>query len=78
MRLITFPFVSYVFPALCFRHKKSHPSGWLFFCLFRRIRMVAGNRTLRSRRNVANGHSQASLVAGARKHRCQHSLQAVI
>ncbi|MFT9073183.1 recombinase family protein [Gluconobacter potus] len=49
-------------------HKKNatvHPDSGVLDAFVSQVSLVAGNRTLRSRRNVANGHSQASLVAGA-------------
>ncbi|RBM05172.1 recombinase family protein [Novacetimonas cocois] len=49
-------------------HKKNatvHPDCGVLDAFVSQVSLVAGNRTLRSRRNVANGHSQASLVAGA-------------
>ncbi|WP_342630175.1 recombinase family protein [Nguyenibacter vanlangensis] len=49
-------------------HKKNatvHPDSGVLDAFVSQVSLVAGNRTLRSRRNVANGHSQVSLVAGA-------------
>ncbi|WP_408735207.1 hypothetical protein [Gluconacetobacter diazotrophicus] len=48
-------------------HKKNatvHPDSGVLDAFVSQVSLIAGNRTLRSRRNVANGHSQASLVAG--------------
>ncbi|ACI50844.1 Resolvase domain [Gluconacetobacter diazotrophicus PA1 5] len=62
-------------------HKKNttaHPDSGVLDAFVSQVSLVAGNRTLRSRRNVANGHSQASLVAGARYSRYQHSLVVAI
>ncbi|QHC36839.1 hypothetical protein FMA36_16165 [Komagataeibacter xylinus] len=63
--VLSLPFASYVHPAVHFRQQKTRLMRAGLSCPIKDLFMVAGNRILRSRRNMANGHSQASLVAGA-------------